>query len=309
MRRTRIVVESWSPEYGSPLGDNVMEPSEATVDAAVEVDPDRWRPVAPPAGVAAAQRVSFLDGVRRIEALVWIGDDPGGLRRGICASYSAGAVRAAASARVETALVRRGLFATAPPEPLETAVGTFQPMVSAGDDLVQLSLTLQQRLGELEVELALGLGESADLVVVDGPLSGRQGVPGAVGYVKTHRVAYLPPELMAVVARLAPGERTPLFVASTAWTRYSWYLRLPGPLTHPLACVVRLEAAGDLSVAGAAALADVTARTLPRYASLPHKDPRAPHNLFPIAGLERELRHRLGDPALVHRALCVAAGG
>ncbi|MGZ6885814.1 MAG: hypothetical protein ACXVJA_06350, partial [Acidimicrobiia bacterium] len=43
--------------------------------------------------------------------------------------------------------------------------------------------------------------------------------------------------------------------------------------------------------------------TLPRYASEPHKDPRAPQNLYPVGGLERDLRHRLGDPDLLYRAL------
>ena len=69
---------------------------------------------------------------------------------------------------------------------------------------------------------------------------------------------------------------------------------------------MRLEAAADQSVEEAARLADLTAVTLPAYASVPHKDPRAPQNLFPIGGLERELRHRLGDAALVHRALRVS---
>jgi hypothetical protein len=54
-------------------------------------------------------------------------------------------------------------------------------------------------------------------------------------------------------------------------------------------------------------LADQTAAVLPRYASEPHKDQRAPQNLYPIGGLERELRRRLGDPALLYRALRVAA--
>ncbi len=42
---------------------------------------------------------------------------------------------------------------------------------------------------------------------------------------------------------------------------------------------------------------------LPRFASEPHKDTRAPQNLYPIGGLERELRHRLGDQALLFRSL------
>jgi hypothetical protein len=46
---------------------------------------------------------------------------------------------------------------------------------------------------------------------------------------------------------------------------------------------------------------------LPRYASAEYKDTRAPQNLYPIAGLERELRRRLGDQRLLYRALRVAA--
>ena len=42
---------------------------------------------------------------------------------------------------------------------------------------------------------------------------------------------------------------------------------------------------------------------LPGFASAAHKDPRAPQNLYPIAGLERELRRRLGNPLLLFRAL------
>jgi hypothetical protein len=47
--------------------------------------------------------------------------------------------------------------------------------------------------------------------------------------------------------------------------------------------------------------------TLPRFASSPHKEPRAPQNLYPIAGLERALRRRLGDPALLYRELARSA--
>ena len=47
--------------------------------------------------------------------------------------------------------------------------------------------------------------------------------------------------------------------------------------------------------------------TLPRFASRAYKDPRAPQNLTPIAGLERRLRGLLGDPRLLHRSLTSAA--
>ena len=54
-------------------------------------------------------------------------------------------------------------------------------------------------------------------------------------------------------------------------------------------------------------LADLSAVTLPRFASTPYKDPRAPQNLTPIAGLERRLRGMLGDQRLLLRALTTAA--
>ena len=42
---------------------------------------------------------------------------------------------------------------------------------------------------------------------------------------------------------------------------------------------------------------------LPGVGSEPHIEPRAPQNLVPIAALERDLRHRLGDAGLCLRAL------
>ena len=52
---------------------------------------------------------------------------------------------------------------------------------------------------------------------------------------------------------------------------------------------------------------DLLTALLPRFASESHKDGRAPQNLYPIGGLEKHLRHRLGDRELVIRALRVAA--
>lgn len=308
MSPPRITVESWDPEYGTPLPGAELEPSDATVDPSVELPSDEWRPVTPGTASAPAERLAFIDGVRRVDALVWITGDDNVARLGICASYAAGALRADGRARVETVEVRRGLFTSAPFQDLPTRVGTFPVRSVAGERVDQLVLGLQQRLGELEVEVATSLADGPELVVVDGPLSGRQNVPGALGYVKTHRVSYLPDGLTPVVSALQPAQRTPLFLTTTSWTRYSTYARLPGPNAHPWSGVVRLELSADRTVSDASALADLATLTLPRYASAPHKDPRAPQNLYPIAGLERELRRRLGDPTLVHRALRAAAG-
>ena len=72
--------------------------------------------------------------------------------------------------------------------------------------------------------------------------------------------------------------------------------------------VVRLELPGQGTAADAAVRADLAAATLPRFASAPHKEPRAPQNLYPIAGLEHRLRHLLGDQLVLERSLRVTAG-
>nr|BFE68778.1 hypothetical protein GCM10020092_020790 [Actinoplanes digitatis] len=53
-------------------------------------------------------------------------------------------------------------------------------------------------------------------------------------------------------------------------------------------------------------LAEISSAVLPRFASSAYKDPRAPQNLVPIAGLERRLRGLLGDSRVLHRALTLA---
>jgi hypothetical protein len=306
----RFAVEGWAPEYGAPMDDAAMVAPAQPADLDVEVPVEDWAPRRPGAATSEPESVLFVDGVRRVEARVWVTSDDGHghdeVHQGICASYASGAVRCDGRAALVHARVARGLFCPArDAEPVVTRHGTFPLRAVSGDDFEQLSLSLQQRMGELEAEVAAEVAGAADLVVVDGPL---KAVGGAVGYIKTHHVGYLPAELQGAVAALAPGERTPLFVTtSRRWSRYSWYQRLPGAEGHPWAGVIRAEVDADQTVAAAAARADQVATVLPRFASQAHKDPRAPQNLHPIAGLERELRRRLGDPAVLYRALRVAA--
>jgi hypothetical protein len=132
-------------------------------------------------------------------------------------------------------------------------------------------------------------------------------MPGTVGSIKTQHRSYGPPIVLDTVGRLQAGERTPVFTVGDRFTRWSWYVRLPGAVAHPLAAVVRCEASCNLPVAEVVVLADQVTAQLPRFASQPHKDTRAPQNLYPIAGLERELRRRLGDAQLLLRALRSAA--
>jgi hypothetical protein len=235
----------------------------------------------------------------------------------------------AAGAHLVVAELRRGLFSVAPhASDILTRAGGYKAhhvtlKRSNTPVMTALSQSLQGRLAEVEAIAAaaargaIGVagaaqaghaaGGTSDLLIVDGPLRNRQHLPRALGYIKSHHATYLPPELNAVVGRLAPGQRTPAFLMGTTWERHSWYLRLPGPAGAPWAGVVRIECAAALPVPEVTRLAGLSQRCLGRFASAAYKDSRAPQNLYPIAGLERELRRRLGDPQLLYRALREAA--
>lgn len=305
----RFAVESWSPEYGTAADATSLGEATGTVDAGIEVPVGDWAPLTPPpvTGDAVPARIGFVDGVRRIDARVWVLD--GSLTRpGVCAVVAAGLVVAGAGeARVERCCVRRAVVtAAADAGPILTRGGTYELRPVADDTAEGLYLGVHDLMTSLEVELS----EQArcDLVVFDGPLRGRRH-PDGVGYVKTQHVQYLPDDAQAVLGRLDPGQRSPVFlIDQRGFTRWSWYQRLPGPRAHPLAGVIRCELAGVGTAVDAAARADVIAGLLPRFASEAHKDPRAPQNLYPIAGLEQALRRHLGDPHLAERALRLAAG-
>jgi len=327
---TLFTVDPWDPGYGQAFADDAEDGGVALGESTAELNLDlelpagQWRPVDPDPGTAVPERVLFLDGVRRIDARVWVhgspgvaepaGDGPAGQPLGgIAASLAAGLVVCQDGAHVADVVVERGLFTAAAGEvsDLVTRAGRYRAQAAEGTGLDRLSLALQQRLSFTEVQLAVSFRASHpgddDLLIVDGPLRGRAHLDRTVGYIKTHHTAYLPAPQAAVVGALRPGQRTPAFTMGTSWRRNSWYLQLPGTDGVPWSGVVRLECSADLEPKDVVALADQTALLLPPFASTPHKDPRAPQNLVPIGGLERQLKHRLGDERLLYRALRSAA--
>lgn len=325
----RFSVDGWDPGYGTSdeVGEDLDE-SKIKVDATVEVPGDDWEAIEPKAGLAQPAAVLFVDGVRRIEARVWIED---GARANspateasaaLCASYAAGVVCCCGrQAHLVQAETERGLFTVAPhAADIATWAGTYtahRTKAAARQPLGQaLSQALQDRMTDFEVTVAgqarsaltaHGIPADDDLLIVDGPLRRREHLPRTLGYIKTHHISYLTPNLNPLVGKLEAGQRTPVFLISANLNRHSWYLRLPRTGGPPWAGVVRMECSADLPVAGVTRLADLSQVCLPRFASTRYKDPRAPQNLYPISGLERELRRRLGDPRLLYRALSRSA--
>jgi hypothetical protein len=304
----QIAVEDWNPEYGASVDDAVFDEATVTVDEAVEVDPAAWVPRTPPQPASWPTTV-FIDGVQRIDAAAWV-TTGGTTQLGRFASWAAGAVRCPqqGEAEVLAVMVERGLLCEATGlEPLPTRAGTFKAVTVEPDGVVGLNRALHFRRAALEAAVTQQVADGDALVIADGLLQGGLELTGAVGYVKTHHKAYLAPPGQDVVASLDAGQRTPLFCIQSPRPRLSWYVRLPGRRTHPWAGIVRLEVDGAAGLGEVVALSDVVTALLPRFASQAHKDGRAPQNLYPIAGLERHLRHRLGDREVVVRALRQAA--
>lgn len=312
-----VTVDPWDPGYAAAVASEALtdpeENSTAELHLDVETPASQWAPVEPDTDTESLEAVLVLDGVRRIDARIWV-DDPDGATPtpGIAASYAAGVVRCGTShgnpAILANARVEHAAFTASSRCPdLHTASGSYRARLATKPTPDALNIALQQSLAELEVAAATDYRQHTnlenDLLVIDGPLRGHTHLARAVGYVKTHHTAYLPPEQAKTVTALTPGQRSPLFLMGTSWSRYAWYLRLPTRSTAPWAGVIRCEASPDLTTPAAARFAGLTAALLPSLAGVDYKDSRAPQNLIPLAGLERILRHRLGDPQLLYRAL------
>lgn len=298
--RDRPAVHVADPSYGPGL--DPTEPETAPVDTAVEGVP--WGPLAP--RPAPPGELVFVDGAQQVEAWLTITppDDPQAVP-GVAFSVAAGAVVAGPGrpASIEALRVRRAVLTVGERRLSLPPIGGFRWESRAG--AAREATGIARRVGQLRQELELALAEELAaedrLVVLDGRLSFVRDVPGpVVGAIKSHHRMYLPPAQAAAVVALDVGQRTPLFAIGD--DRLSWYQRLPGAGRAGWAGILRGELARAVGVAEARRLADRAAAELPRFAGRPHRDPRAPQNLAPVAGLEGRLRHRMGDRRLALRA-------
>jgi hypothetical protein len=307
----RLFVEGWAPEYGASVEpDEDLRAAEGSVDVEVEQRP--WIPIA---GVDdGIPKVAFVDGVRRVDARLVL-DEPAGPVPGICGTYAVGAVlwdRVEPRSEVIDAAVSRMAILTGGHVPSLPPLGyglSYGGVSVPDDDPASLVRGLHDAMRRAEAHLAEELAQGGYFVVADGPLY-EYTETDKMGYIKSHRRAYLPPEQAGILGLLGVRERTPIFtIGEGRYRRYSWYVRLADRNGgHSWTAIVRCEASAALGVEAVSVLADRSAAVLPMVASQGHIDPRAPQNLVPIAALERDLKHRMGDAGLVLRALRTALG-
>ena len=306
-----VRLDPWAADYEGGL--QLLELEEdvpAAVDTTVETGD--WRPIRPPPA-AALKGIAFVDGVRRIEHRLLVEDEAHTVF-GLLGSFAVGATQVDGRARVVHERVERvacvggglALSRLEAPVPGGKQTITFDPHTTPENTPVAPVQCLQNTMRRREAELAEALAAEGGVVFLDGPLTFvAESVRPVVGFVKRLLKPYLPPAPAAILRQLAPGERTPLFLIQAQTPRYSWYVRLASgrPIDSTLAGIVRLETSGALGLGATRDLADACARELPRFASSPERDPRAPQNLYPIGGLETALRHLLGDHLVVRRAI------
>jgi hypothetical protein len=302
-------LDPWGAEYEGSIQ---LSDEEEAVPVDIRVESAAWAAVRP-GPAPRPERIAFVDGVRRVEHRLLIGN---GERTvfGLLGSFGVGAVLVDGVARVGHETIGRVAVAGGglKLEPFVAPVDgrgalLFEPRSEPETTPVAPVEGLQKAMRHTEAGLAERLSAEVDVVFLDGPLTFLTAAAGGsvVGFVKRLLRNYLDPSAHALLPRLEVGERTPLFLIPGREPRYSWYVRIARgrPIESALTGVVRLEARAARGLDEAKAVADLSAREMRRFASDATRDPRAPQNLYPIGGLEARLKHLLGDAAVVRRAV------
>jgi hypothetical protein len=318
----RITLDPWGGDPASQIALPYKIDSAGTSVLALD-DPIEDRPWAPvvPAPPTLPTVTVVVDGVLRSDmtALVAEGEQQA---LALFGSYAAGAVVLHHHAELVHDRIAR-LFIVgrnqASPD-VDVPAGSGRPLRYEGysspwDTHEKLRETLLTAMRKAEAAVAEAFSTPMSLILADGNLTFLGGSSSVVGVIKSLHHLYLTGRRAAILEQLRPGERTPLFriVSGQRGERYqvlTCYLRLAPPQRIEPACagLVRLEVKASLGVPHAVGLLEQAAMHVCALASHAPKDPRAPQNLIPFGGLERQLRHKLGDPLLVRRGIVRALG-
>jgi hypothetical protein len=314
--RPRLTLEPWSADYGFAIDfddeNGFDEGAVPDIDAFVETD--NWTAGLTPMPLPFPEAVAFIDGVQRIEAWARV-DDGELLADAALASVAAGVVLCTeghAEVLPDPNLLKQRVLAVSGAVQADNFVVPSASMhmvfevecsVQPGRNAVSQAIAIRRR--NLEQALVQAMLQTCPLVFADGRLD--HAGPSRnrlVGIAKTLHQLYVTGSQRALIARLRAGERTPLFLIKDSWgERYSWFLRLPGTrvIHHSYAGIVRLETPATSTAP--VDIADMVSYNLPRFASRPEHDPRAPQNLQPVGALEKRLRHELGDSRYIRRLI------
>ena len=167
-RGMRFSIDAWDVSYGTALADEDLPASAARVETDVETPAGQWAPIPARSDVPDPSTLLFVDGVRRIDARVWIDDSPApgadaaaappaaGIAAtasmAVCASYAAGVVCCCGQPRRRKAhllapRIDRGLFTTAAhATDIQTRAGIYRAWHTVGKDTVPVTTTLSNAL-------------------------------------------------------------------------------------------------------------------------------------------------------------------
>ena len=313
----RIAVEAWSPDYGS--GVELGEPDEVSVEK-VETgcELQEWAPISPAPGAPMRRPLAFVDGTRRIDARVFLMNGDGGATPGVAGTVGVGAVlcelngngRRARCAEIEDLSVPGGGRWAVP-----RVVGGTRARVPGVAGAGSIHRTPGRWCPQLHAR-PRGARRAG---------SCRPRPPRVRRWTASGRRSRPP-----VDHRLHQGSRSPLPPARQGGSAGPFGMRPAhaGVCLRRVACpllVVRPPVSrpsrgctgGSASPAarcrrpcrwiGSSRWRISSARLLPGFASAPYWDKRAPQNLVPIAGLEKRLRHLMGERELVYRMIRSAA--
>lgn len=298
----QVFTEDWDPAYGNP--------ATFELDGSASFEPAEDGPPVVTPGLTAVVPLCFIDGVRRAEQSLWVELAATGARvPGLAGAYAVGGVAVRPGGQAGYQGVRIGRLAVwgrgHPGGDIEARTGhRWVAECVVGDEPADLLAHLQNRMRLAEGALALDCAANGWTVVLDGPLNRIQSPAATIaGYVKTHHRQIFPDAEHHLIPGLAVGSRTRMYESRN--DRYTCYVRVgnPGPGGSRWGGIARLEFPAVAGLPAAVALADRLAALLPRYAGVPHRDPRAPVNLTPVKNLERHLTRLLGPASLAGRAV------
>jgi hypothetical protein len=323
-------LEPWGNDYEPPIQiSEELESSESDVDLTVETTND-WDSFEPEQVRSLPNKLIFIDGRRRLDAAL-VGSNGNTIIYGVFGTIAVGGVvvdRTIPKAsylelepKIEVQRVvgfsgEQEVVDTPIPCPLGSkaelryeAVKSNQPNTPEARSAIVQTAMLK---AEYRLVNNLKVQDADTLIIRDGGLPyGYSSLTPTLGYMKTMHKQYLSEKYAALLWKLLPGQRTPIFkIQGKGTPLYSWYLKsgdsqhLPQQLGyHDLHGIVRLELSSEIPLEKAKEIANQTCHLIPYYASHPSRDPRAPQNLAPVGALERELGRRMGDATLIKRRL------